>query len=70
VKARGAGLQIALDSFEVSLAPGEQARFLSEGEFDWSLEALTPDPDYVAAIAVEGHDWRLGLLQWQIRPAG
>ena len=69
VKARGAGLQIALDSFEVSLAPGEQARFLSEGESGWSLEALTPDPDYVAAIAIEGHDWQPRLWQWQIRPA-
>jgi 4'-phosphopantetheinyl transferase len=68
VKARGGGLQIALDSFEVSLAPGEQAGFLSEGESGWSLEALAPDPDYVAAIAVEGQDWRPRLWRWQIRP--
>jgi 4'-phosphopantetheinyl transferase len=70
VKARGAGLQIALDSFEVSLAPGEQPRFLSEGEFGWSLKAIPLDRDYVAAIAVEGHDWRPRFLEWQIRPAG
>lgn len=70
VKARGAGLQIALDSFEVSLAPGEEARFLSEGEIGWSLEAFTPDRDHVAAIAAEGHDWRSRLWQWQIRQEG
>jgi hypothetical protein len=38
VKARSEGLQIALDSFEVSLAPGEQAGFRSKGEFGWSQE--------------------------------
>jgi len=66
VKARGAGLQIPLDSFDVSLAPDEQAAFLSEGEFGWSLRALLLDPDYAAAIAAEGKDWQLRLWQWQI----
>jgi 4'-phosphopantetheinyl transferase len=70
VKARGAGLQIALHSFEVSLAPGEQPRFLSEGEVGWSLKCILLDHDYVAAIAVEGHDWRPRFLEWQIGPAG
>jgi 4'-phosphopantetheinyl transferase len=66
VKARGAGLQIPLESFDVSLAPDEQAAFLSEGEFGWSLRALRLDPDYAAAVAVEGDGWRLRLWQWQI----
>jgi 4'-phosphopantetheinyl transferase len=70
VKARGAGLQIPLDSFDVSLAPGEQAAFLSEAESGWSLQALTLDPDYVAAIAAEGNDWQLRFWQWQLPPAG
>ncbi|MGA8305896.1 MAG: 4'-phosphopantetheinyl transferase superfamily protein [Candidatus Acidiferrales bacterium] len=68
VKARGTGLQTALNSFEVSLAPGEQATFLSEGESGWSLKALPIDRGYVAAIAVEGHDWRPRFLKWRIRP--
>lgn len=68
MKARGAGLQVAVDSFEVSLAPGEQAKFLSEGESGWSLKALPIDRGYVAAIAVEGHDWRPRFLKWQIPP--
>ena len=70
VKARGAGLQVPLDSFDVSLAPDEQAAFLNEGEFGWSLRALLLDPDYAAAIAVEGKNWQLRLWQWQIPPAG
>ena len=70
VKARGAGLQISLKSFDVSLEPDEQAAFLSEGEFGWSLRALRLDPGYAAAIAVEGKDWQLSLWQWQLPPAG
>jgi 4'-phosphopantetheinyl transferase len=66
VKARGAGLRIPLDSFDVSLAPDEQAAFLSEGEFGWSLRALRLVPDYAAAVAVEGNDWQLRLWEWQI----
>ena len=66
VKARGAGFYIPPESFEVLLAPGEQAAFLSKGESGWSLEAPTLDPDYVAAIAVEGNDWEFRLWQWQI----
>ena len=68
VKTRGTGLQTTLDSFEVSLAPGEQATFLSEGESAWSLKALPIDRGYVAAIAVEGHDWRPRFLKWEICP--
>ena len=70
VKARGGGLQIPLESFDVSLAPDEQAAFLSESEFGWSLRALPLDPDYAAAIAVDGKDWQLRLWQWQISPGG
>jgi 4'-phosphopantetheinyl transferase len=70
VKARGGGLQIPLKSFDVSLAPDEQAAFLSEGEIGWSLEALPLEPDYAAAVAVEGNDWQLRLWQWRILPGG
>ena len=59
-----------VDSFEVSLAPGERPRLLSEGEFGWSLKAIPLDRHYIAAIAIEGHDWRPRFLEWQIRPAG
>ncbi len=49
VKARGMGLSLALDSFDVTLAPGETARFL-RGANDWSVESLSPMPGYAAAV--------------------
>src|SRR5579884_1051521 len=60
IKARGMGLSLALDSFDVSLAPGEPARLLNireEGQdsANWSLYELYPGDDYIAALAVEGH---------------
>lgn len=64
VKARGDGLRIPLDSFDVSLTPGAPPTFLRGAGPQWSLQALTPAPHYVAAIAAEGHGCRLRLWQW------
>ena len=68
-KARGEGLSLPLDQFDVSLAPGEPAAILGSqlGPSEasrWSLLELTPAPGYVAALAVEGHGWRLTSWQW------
>jgi 4'-phosphopantetheinyl transferase len=59
IKARGQGLSIALDSFEVTLAPGEPARLVAtrpdaEEAGRWSLRALDCEPGFAAALAVEG----------------
>jgi 4'-phosphopantetheinyl transferase len=72
VKAKGEGLSIPLDQFDVSLAPGEPALLLSTRddpqEADrWSLQALFPGSGYVAALAVEGRTWRLKCWQWLAR---
>jgi len=72
VKARGEGLSLPLNQFDVSLAPGEPAALVStRGDpleaFRWSLQALFPGPGYVAALAVEGHSWRLRCWQWPTR---
>jgi 4'-phosphopantetheinyl transferase len=69
LKARGDGLSLDLKQFEVSLAPGKPAALLStkhdpQEVLRWSLRDLTPGPGYVAALAVEGHDWRLRCWQW------
>jgi 4'-phosphopantetheinyl transferase len=66
VKARGGGLSIPLDSFSVSLLPGEPAALLEPaGEAArWSLLALDPAPGYVACVAVEGKGWRVRRWQW------
>lgn len=69
VKALGAGLSLPLDSFSVSLEPGEPAALLAwEGRDaerrSWTLDAWRPAPGYVAAIAVEGEGWRLRRMSW------
>jgi 4'-phosphopantetheinyl transferase len=68
IKARGEGLSLPLDQFEVSLIPGEPAELLStqpdaDEAFRWSLQELTLAPNYVGALAVEGRGW--SLLSWQ-----
>jgi len=52
IKAIGSGLSHPLDSFDVTLAPGEPPA-LSRVE-GWSLFALDVAPDYAAALALEG----------------
>jgi len=64
LKARGEGLSFPLKQFTVSLLPGEPPRLLDVpnevGEIDrWTLYQLSPAPDHVAALAVEGKGHRL-----------
>jgi 4'-phosphopantetheinyl transferase len=62
IKALGEGLSHPLDSFDVSLAPGEPAALLAvrgAPAVEWSLYAFVPSPGYVAAAAVAGRDHRL-----------
>ncbi len=70
IKAHGEGLSLPLDQFDVSLAPGESAALLATRSdpreaLRWSLQALTPGPNYVAALAVEGQGWHLTCWQWR-----
>ncbi len=69
IKARGEGLTLPLDRFDVSLAPGEPAALLSingdrQEASRWLLQSLAPGPGYVAALAVEGHELRIKCWQW------
>jgi 4'-phosphopantetheinyl transferase len=54
IKAHGDGLQIALDSFDVSLKPSAPATLRSADSGRWSLRSFRPAPEFVAAIIVEG----------------
>jgi 4'-phosphopantetheinyl transferase len=69
IKARGEGLSLPLDQFDVSLVPGEPAAVLgirqdpSEAS-RWSLQELDPAPGYAAALAVEAHGLHLACWQW------
>jgi 4'-phosphopantetheinyl transferase len=62
IKAKGEGLSLPLDRFDVSLTPGEPAVLLSTQQDPdeaprWSLQELSPAPGYVGALAVQGHGW-------------
>ncbi len=69
VKARGKGLSLRLDQFDVSVAPGSPAALLAtRGDPQeaprWSLQSLAPGLGYVAALAAEGTCWRLKSWRW------
>lgn len=69
IKARGRGLSLPLDGFTVSLKPGEPAALLDVAgdppeRARWRLHDLEAGAGYAAALAVEGHDWRLNTWQW------
>ena len=69
IKAKGKGMSLPLQGFEVSLVPGEPAALLKTcGDpaeaGRWSLRALEPGPGYVGAVAAEGRDWDLRCWQW------
>lgn len=69
IKATGDGLSLPLDRFEVSLMPGEPARFLrvagdAAEAARWSLRELHPAPGYAAAVCVEGEGWDLTCWSW------
>jgi 4'-phosphopantetheinyl transferase len=71
IKARGLGLSLPLDSFDVSLAPDEPA-FLHATRPDeqeaagWTLLSLEVDPCYAAAVAAEAA--ALSLPAPRLRP--
>ena len=69
LKARGDGLSLSLDQFDVSLVPGEPAALLGTRHDPadvsrWSIQELAPAPGYAAALAVEGRGYRLACWQW------
>lgn len=64
IKAKGKGLSLPLDQFDVSLAPGNQNALLStrpdhSEAARWSLRDIPAGVGCVAAICVEGQGWRL-----------
>jgi 4'-phosphopantetheinyl transferase len=70
LKALGDGLARPLDSFDVTLKPGDPPRLLRtvgdpEEAGRFSLHSLEPEAGYVAAIAVRGHGWHVRLARWR-----
>ncbi|HEY7503041.1 MAG TPA: 4'-phosphopantetheinyl transferase superfamily protein [Gemmatimonadales bacterium] len=77
IKADGRGMGLKLDLIDVMTAPDrvrlrreDSARWLASPR--WSLRSLTVEAGYAAAAAVEGHDWRLDVIEWPgaVRLAG
>lgn len=63
IKAKGLGLSLGLDQFDVTLAPDEAAAVLhtrwDETEAPrWSLRAIDVGAGFAGAIAIESHDWQ------------
>jgi 4'-phosphopantetheinyl transferase len=70
VKAKGEGLHIPLESFCVSLTPGQPERLESADSCRWSIRALHPAPHYAGALVAEGRDWFLRQWDWKSRDSG
>lgn len=70
LKARGEGITgLALDSFSVSLLPGEPPALLHCDRDPlecsrWALGALCPGPSYAAALCVAGAGWQPKSYRW------
>ena len=69
IKAQGMGLSLPLDSFDVSLTPNEPAilratRPNARAALDWTLLSLDVDPNYSAAVAVEGQSLEFRFWDW------
>ena len=70
VKALGKGLSVPLDSFEVSLRPGEPPAILrwsaaAGAAKGWRLHHLEPAPGYVGALAVDSATARCQCRKWE-----
>jgi 4'-phosphopantetheinyl transferase len=67
IKARGEGLHIPLDSFDVTLTPNEAAVLTSIDSDRWELHCFQPRPGFVAALVVEAAESQLQLLEWPVQ---
>jgi 4'-phosphopantetheinyl transferase len=69
LKARGDGLSLPLDQFDVAFMPGEVPRLL-ETRHDptevhrFTIRALNPGYGCKAAVAAEGSDWTMKCWDW------
>jgi 4'-phosphopantetheinyl transferase len=69
IKAKGKGLALPLDEFEVAIDPTQPAALLStlpdpREASRWSLVEIAAEPGFVAALCVEGQGWNLRQKRW------
>lgn len=69
IKARGMGLSIPLDSFDVSSDQSESIALIdggnSSGGSTWKVEDLIIESRYAAAVSAPGRDWQVVRFEWQ-----
>lgn len=68
LKARGEGLHMKLEDFDVSMNPGQPAVLRCEDATRWQLRSFCPEPDFVAALVVEGANCELRYWEWRLDP--
>lgn len=68
IKARGEGLHLPLDSFDVTLTPGAPERLTAEDASNWTLVSLNPHAGYAAALTAEGQNLNLQLFDYDYGP--
>jgi 4'-phosphopantetheinyl transferase len=66
IKARGEGLHIPLDSFDVTLTPNEAAVLTSTDSDRWKLHGFHPRPGFVGALVVEAPENQLHFWEWSL----
>ena len=69
IKAKGMGLSIGLDQFDVSLRPDESAklfrtRYDEKDAQEWSLYDLKISPGFKAALATKSKRFKLTYFDW------
>jgi 4'-phosphopantetheinyl transferase len=69
VKARGGGLSIPLDRFDVSLEPSQPAALLDVRDNPaevarWGMVELQPASGYAGALVAQGKDWHFSYCDW------
>jgi len=73
IKARGGGLSIPLDGFDVSLEPDKPAALLHVKDDPneparWGMVELRPASGYIGALVAKGKDWRFSFSDWTGQP--
>jgi 4'-phosphopantetheinyl transferase len=67
IKAKGIGMSLPLDQFDVGFLPSEPRLLETKWDQDefarWSLRAIDVGLDYAAAVAVVGSDWKPSYWQ-------
>jgi 4'-phosphopantetheinyl transferase len=71
IKARGEGLSIPLDAFDVSVGPDEPPRLLANRSDPievtrWSMFHLEPGKDYIGSLTAETGKWVLRYWRWEL----